>query len=277
MKRKSLVGLALIAALGVMGCDEETTGPDENVDPPGAPGALTAIATGTTVTVTFTEGTNSDSSRVVATPTTGAAQTTSLATGTATHDFTGLTEGMTYAVQVFAINDGGATPSAIVFVTVPEDVVLVIDDILTNTTWTRDKTWILRGPIFVGDDANDVDVTLTIEPGTTILGDANPPQGARGSYLIISRGSRLIADANASLADKTVRPDPDSVIVFTSSEPRGSRARGDWGGLIISGAAPINAGAEAEGEGESGLLAAPTRTTTAESSAECAWSLRVTV
>jgi hypothetical protein len=242
-----------MAAVGVLACGEEnTTGPD--IDPPGAPSAVSAVASATTVTVTFTEGSDSDSSRVIVTTTGETDRTALLATGTTTTDFTGLTEGVTYAVQVFAINDAGETASAIVQVDIPEDVVLVTADIVTNTTWTRDKTWILGGPIFVGDDVNDIDVTLTIEPGTTILGDVDPPQGARGSYLIISRGSRIIADANASLANKSVRPNPDSVIVFTSSAPRGQRQRGDWGGLVINGAAPINSGTEAEGEGESGLF-----------------------
>ncbi len=257
MKRKPLVGLALVAALGVFACGDDENGNGNGtgpVDPPGAPSGVSATAVGTSVTVTFTEGTGADSSRVEVSAAGEATQSASLASGTTTHDFTGLTEGATYAVQVYAINDGGETASAIVFVDIPEDVVLVVDDVLTNTTWTRDKTWILRGPIFVGDDLNDTDVTLTIEPGTTILGDVNPPQGARGSYLVVSRGSRLVADANASLADPTVRPDPDSLIVFTSSAARGQRQRGDWGGLVINGAAPINSGAEAEGEGESGLF-----------------------
>lgn len=255
MYRSFMRRFALLAATGALACGEENgTGPGpDTVNPPGAPSGVTAVAAGTTVNVSFTAGANSDSSRVVATPTVGAAQTASLPAGTTTHAFTGLTEGETYAVQVFAINDGGTTASAIVLVIVPEDVVLVVDDILTNTTWTRDKIWVLRGPIFIGDDADDIDVTLTIQPGTTILGDVDPPQGVRGSYLVVSRGSRLVADANASLADKSVRPDPDSVIVFTSSAPRGQRQRGDWGGMVINGAAPINTGFEAQGEGESGL------------------------
>ncbi|MEZ4891924.1 MAG: hypothetical protein R2778_02785 [Saprospiraceae bacterium] len=64
--------------------------------------------------------------------------------------------------------------------------------------------------------------TLTIEPGTTIKGDRN----TKGT-LIITRGSKIIADGNAG--------DP---IVFTSNES--SPTYGDWGGLILLGNATTN-------------------------------------
>jgi hypothetical protein len=42
--------------------------------------------------------------------------------------------------------------------------------------------------------------------------------------------------------------------VFTSDQPIGQRSRGDWGGLIINGRAPINFGTgEAAGEGDTGV------------------------
>jgi len=256
MYRRSLGTLSLLAVLGVFACGEEgTTGTN---DPPSTPTAVTATAFGDSIAVTFTEGTGATSHRVVLTTAGEADRQQTIASGNAAEaGFGGLTEGATYAVQVFAINEAGEAASAIVFVDVPENVVVVIDDVLSNTTWTSDKTYVLRGPIFVGrdiDGANGVSATLTIEPGTTILGDVDPPQGARGSYLVVTRGSRLVADANANEADKSVRPDPDNVVVFTSSAPRGQRARGDWGGLVINGRAPINAGPEAEGEGNSGLF-----------------------
>ena len=85
----------------------------------------------------------------------------------------------------------------------PETFVNVTQDILSNTTWTSDKVWILNQPIFVGSDCGPdgtkdgcVAATLTIEPGTTILGKSDVPQGVRGAYLVVSRGSRLVADAN---------------------------------------------------------------------------------
>nr|MDH4444235.1 hypothetical protein [Akkermansiaceae bacterium] len=44
----------------------------------------------------------------------------------------------------------------------------VTADITTNTTWTKDNAYILDKSIFVKNGA-----TLTIEPGTTILGAKN--------------------------------------------------------------------------------------------------------
>ena len=46
----------------------------------------------------------------------------------------------------------------------------------------------------------------------------------------------------------------DAPIVFTSDQPVGSRARGDWGGLIINGRAPVNIeGGEGVGEADTGV------------------------
>ena len=39
---------------------------------------------------------------------------------------------------------------------------------------------------------------------------------------------------------------------MTCDQAPGSRARGQWGGLIVNGSAPINVGAEAFGEGDTG-------------------------
>lgn len=66
--------------------------------------------------------------------------------------------------------------------------------------------------------------TLTIEPGTTLLGDA----ATRGT-LVVQPGGRLLAEGR-----------PDAPIVFTSSEPLAQRRPGDWGGVLVLGRAPIN-------------------------------------
>jgi len=111
-------------------------------------------------------------------------------------------------------------------------------EITQNLTLTADKTWLLRGGVFVG---NDVDSTvLTIQPGTTVFGET-----ATKGMLVIRRGARLEAAGTR-----------EAPIVFTSPNVEGSRARGDWGGLIINGRAPINgcdqAPCESEGEGSTG-------------------------
>jgi len=94
--------------------------------------------------------------------------------------------------------------------------------ITESLTLTADTEWVLRGGVFIG---NDVDETvLTIEPGTTIYGETSTK-----GFLTITRGSKIMAEGTS-----------DAPIVFTSSKEIGQRARGDWGGLIINGRAPVN-------------------------------------
>lgn len=146
--------------------------------------------------------------------------------------------------------------------------VTVSGTIDSNTTWTADNTYLVDGPVFIGSDcgtdgsaAGCNEVTLTIEPGTTIMGLSDPSDpDARGSFLTVTRGSRIVADAhNPDFGGSGVceRPAEEDVIVFTSNAAPGSRARGDWGGLVLNGQAPLNTGQEAEGEGNSGLYGGP--------------------
>jgi hypothetical protein len=89
----------------------------------------------------------------------------------------------------------------------------------TNTTLTSDKRYLLTGFVYV-----DSLVRLTIEPGTIIYGD----KVSKGA-LIVQRGAKIEAQGT-----------PSAPIIFTSAEPIGSRAAGDWGGVIILGKAKIN-------------------------------------
>ena len=110
-----------------------------------------------------------------------------------------------------------------------------------DLTFESTYTWILDAPVFFGKDDASVTPTLTIQPGTTILGRGGTPP----SMLVIRRGAKIMADGT-----------PSAPIVFTSVQPAGSRSAGDWGGLIINGRAPVNnvgAGGELPfGEGGSG-------------------------
>ncbi|WP_375769778.1 hypothetical protein NR798_02510 [Archangium gephyra] len=94
------------------------------------------------------------------------------------------------------------------------------DDVSANitqdTTWTADKVYTLKGYIFVESG------TLTIEPGTTVVGE-------EGSALVITRSAKLNAVGTAA------KP-----IIFTSAKPEGERAAGDWGGVVLLGKARIN-------------------------------------
>jgi len=111
------------------------------------------------------------------------------------------------------------TPTPTPTPVVPSNQVRVEVDITTNTTWTASNKYLIVGFINVQSGA-----TLTIEPGTVILGD----KVTKGT-LIINRGARLDAAGTNS-----------QPIVFTSAQPAGERAPGDWGGIIICGRSPIN-------------------------------------
>jgi hypothetical protein len=97
--------------------------------------------------------------------------------------------------------------------------VVVSGTITANTTWTSNNIYLLSGFVYVENGA-----TLTIQPGTIIKGDKD----SKGT-LIIRQGGRIEANGTAA-----------QPIVFTSNQPAGSRSRGDWGGLILCGRAPIN-------------------------------------
>ncbi len=90
-------------------------------------------------------------------------------------------------------------------------------NITQDTKLYKKNIYLLLGSVFVTEGA-----TLTIEPGTVIIGDYKTT-GA----LIISKGSTIIAEGLVT--------DP---IVFTSN--RSVKKEGDWGGIFVLGDAPIN-------------------------------------
>ena len=256
MRHLALIGLLIAGPALVTACDDNGTEPE--VDPPSQPAGLSLTVSGQTIEATWTASTGATMYTATLT-TAGESDRTEGGLTTTSVTFSELTPATTYFLQVTAANESGTSSAATESATTeaePETVVQVTQDILTNTTWTSDKTWVLNQPIFVGVDcgtdgtkAGCVEAALTIEPGTTILGKTNVPQGVRGAYLVVSRGSRLVADATGE--DRP--PTADEVIVFTSDKPRGQRAVEDWGGIVINGQAPTNAGTEAEGEGDSGF------------------------
>lgn len=105
--------------------------------------------------------------------------------------------------------------------------------ITTNTTLKANKIYKLRGLVYVTNGA-----TLTIEPGTKIVGEAD-----KNGALVITRGSKIMAEGTAA-----------NPIIFTSEKP--SPKRGDWAGVVILGNAPTNAsfgGVTGVGEIEGGI------------------------
>lgn len=97
----------------------------------------------------------------------------------------------------------------------PREIILE-GSIRENTTLHAATTYRLRGIVFVEDAA-----TLTIEPGTTIVGEV---------------GAALVLTPNATIYARGRR---DAPITFTSSRGADAEA-GDWGGVVLLGDAPIN-------------------------------------
>jgi hypothetical protein len=108
-----------------------------------------------------------------------------------------------------AAGGGGTTPT-------PE---VLTGDITTNTTLTKDKVWVLEGLVAVKNGA-----TLTIEPGTTIVG--RDGTGSATSYLVVDKGAKIMAEGTEA-----------APITFTSEKAYngGAAGVGQWGGVTIIG------------------------------------------
>lgn len=92
------------------------------------------------------------------------------------------------------------------------DPVLEID---IDDAWSCTTNYLLASPVLVAAGR-----VLTIGPDTRIAGE-------RGSYLLVERDARLVADGT-----------PDAPVIFSSARPVGERAPGDWKGLMFAGSAP---------------------------------------
>lgn len=89
--------------------------------------------------------------------------------------------------------------------------------ISSNTTWTKDKVYRLRGYVYVTNGA-----VLKIEAGTKIVSNKDS-----AGVLLIYKGAKIEAEGT-----------PSSPIVFTSAEA--NPAPGDLGGLVLVGLAKGN-------------------------------------
>lgn len=175
-------------------------------------------------------------------------------------DFTFASDDENWTKEYFRTNDltGGLTEGQCVYVsefdgcpagtiTGAEPRTCILEGTYTDDlTLTNDTTWVLNGGVFIGEKAGLGDPVpadgpvLTIEAGTRIIG-----AGGSNNALYIQRGSKIIADGL-----------PNAPIVMTGAEYAPNATSGQWGGLVINGAAPLNTCTtgvcEAIGEGDSG-------------------------
>ena len=132
--------------------------------------------------------------------------------------------------------------------------------ITSDLTLDEFNTFVLRGAVFIGfDQGSDVNnpagdpsdgenpAIVTVNAGARIIGQSPT------DFLVVNRGSQLVANGTAS-----------APIIMTSDEDilgeNVGDERGQWGGLIINGRAPINSCAdpsqpatcETQGEGGTG-------------------------
>jgi hypothetical protein len=225
MKLNARNGLKLAAAVlfaaGAAACDDTGLASDPLIAPLG----VTATATGlNTVRVTWNQVSAADHYEVDRAPAGGAFATVSgNVTGTFLDD-AGLSAGTTYRYVVRAVKgskaSGNSVEASATTTAEGPKVRTLTGFISANTTLHADTTYILSGYVKVTNAA-----TLTIEPGTRLVGDS----AVAGSSLWVLRGSRILAVGTAA-----------QPIVFTSQRAVGNRRPGDWGGVIIVGNAPLN-------------------------------------
>ncbi|TLU95831.1 cell shape-determining protein MreB [Dyadobacter sediminis] len=177
---------------------------------------------GTKVVITGTKFDPTPANNVVLFNTTPAMVTAATATTIETTVPVGATTGL------ITVTTGGTTvKSATPFTVSDRATIDVSGEIKTNTNWTANNVYVLKGFVYV-----TAGNTLTIEKGTIIKGagkEADPKAQGQGGSLIIEAGAKIVAIGTA-----------EQPIVFTSSKEPGQRNYGDWGGVVLIGKAPHN-------------------------------------
>lgn len=241
-KRRKPIALALaLVTFTLAACDDE----DNGTEPPAPLTAPTVTATAqgqTTIVVSWNSVSGATSYTVErAQGATGGTFAQVAAPSTTSYTDSNLTAGTTYRYRVRATSATNQSDfSAEASATTEEEPAgpmeaTISADITSNRTLYADTTYTISGFVKVANGA-----ILTIEPGTRILGATDPV----GSSLFVLRGAQIRAMGTA-----------DEPIVFTSSEPAGSRRPGDWGGLILVGNGVINRTAPVILEGTEGFAA----------------------
>jgi len=111
------------------------------------------------------------------------------------------------------------------------------------------RAYRLVGRVEVGVDvgaagSGGTAATLTIEPGVTIFGESG------ADYIVVNRGSRIIADGGPGITDPTSssikpivftsRKDLERIAAGTQNSDVAADADSEWGGIVVLGRAKIN-------------------------------------
>ena len=218
-----LRSLALAAIVGFAACSDDDNG-GGGPSAPATPAGLTAVEQGGSILVTWTAVADATSYRLERTDPSAPGVFTQVGTTltAATYTDADVDPGVAYGYRVLAVNAiGESSPSTTATVnTAGLKVATLTGTYTASRTLFADTTYTLSGFVQYANNS-----TLTIQPGTRIVGDA----AVAGSSLFILRGSKIDAQGTAT-----------APIVFTSSKAAGSRLPGDWGGIVIVGNGIIN-------------------------------------
>ncbi len=211
----------LVFVAAILAACNDSTGPEQEFAAPENVEAVATSAGGVRLVFSPVEG--AESYRVERAV--GSAEFTEVAPITTFYyDDTGLQPATQYRYRVSAVRGSDRTAASTVVTATTQEAgsreAVLIGPIAANRTLVADSQYVLRRVAKVMSGA-----TLTIQPGTTILGDADSPP----SLLLVGRGGRIVANGTEA-----------QPIVFTSSRPFGERTPGDWGGVALVGNATTN-------------------------------------
>lgn len=248
-KYLSILAIA-VTTIAFWSCDDENSTPDA---PTITAPAVTNVQIETSADVTFavtvpggyksaTASAVGGTAAIASQPSTGAASGNVVVTFTAD----GSTGAGSVSITVTDNNNKTATQTGVVNKTEDPSEITISSNITADATWETGKTYILAGRIAVLEG-----VTLTIEPGVVVKGEAGTE--ANATALIITRGAKIMADGTAeapiiftSVADE-IEP---GMIASPNLTPDVS---GLWGGLIILGKAKISVESDNETKNIEGI------------------------
>ncbi len=237
-----IAGLFLLISLIFTGCKKE----DEYEQPSASsPSSVVTAANGAQgMSVDFTV--SFDPSLTATYTATGTGVTVTNPTGnvvgtTVTINFDAGTVAGAASILLTVTDSKGQSDDATAVISIDEKefIVIVTENVTADATWTSDKVYVLAGRITVVNG-----VTLTIQPGTIIKGQAGT--GANSTALLVARGGTLMAEGTASapiiftsVADEI---EPSDVAAGNFGSPNlNPDTDGLWGGVLILGKAKISA------------------------------------